>query len=69
MTSARVVVLAFALLLAIVLVGGLIAIASGADALPFVLAAAVPAVGLQIARRRASGMPVFALRARTPQAR
>ena len=62
MTPARCAVSLFALLLIAVLVAGLIAIASGANALPFLLAATIPAVGLQISLRRARGVPVFALR-------
>jgi hypothetical protein len=69
MTPAHRAVLVFAVLLTGVLVAGLIAIACGAAALPFVLAASIPAVGLQISVRLARGVPVFALSSRDPNSR
>jgi hypothetical protein len=55
MTAARRAVWVFALLLVAVVVAGLVGIGSGHSALPYLLAAIVPVVGLQIALRRARG--------------
>lgn len=62
-------IVVFSLLLGVLLAVGLYAIATGAEPLPFLLAAAVPLVGLQIARRRARGAPVFQIGADARSAR